>query len=401
MLLHIKNFRAIKEQSIELAPITVVYGANGAGKSSLIYSLLTLRNIVLNPNQKPSGFFNYTFVNLGGYQAVVFDHKAKEKISLGIELKRGDLNLKYEIAFDDSNGSFELVIGTKETQLQRFYLEVGLPYPLNQESKSSLRYHQIDYPVDWNGAIAKVSSPNPSLSEGATRLAETLNSPIELLRTTQVVPLKRGFSKPYFSSVPLSPTLITEDEVATFLAANRYLVSKLSRYLEEIVGHDLRINYQPGTSIFSLDSTNRHTGIATELVNEGFGVNQIVYFLALCLKEDSEFICVEEPEIHLHPTAVRRLARVLVEISEEENKRFLISTHSDAFLFAILTAVAEGKLKSDNLACYFAHKDKRKAQFERQTVNEKGQIAGGLASFIEGELQDIRTLLHIPETLAK
>jgi AAA15 family ATPase/GTPase len=52
----------------------MVYGANGAGKSSLIYSLLTLKNIVLNPNQLPNGFFNYTFANLGDYEAVVFDH---------------------------------------------------------------------------------------------------------------------------------------------------------------------------------------------------------------------------------------------------------------------------------------------------------------------------------------
>ena len=51
MNLEIKNFRSVKEQKIELAPITLVYGANGAGKSSLLYALLTLKNIILNPNQ--------------------------------------------------------------------------------------------------------------------------------------------------------------------------------------------------------------------------------------------------------------------------------------------------------------------------------------------------------------
>jgi len=61
MRLAIKNFRSIKEQVIELAPINVVYGPNGAGKSSLLYSLLTLKNVVLNPNQQPGGFFNYVF----------------------------------------------------------------------------------------------------------------------------------------------------------------------------------------------------------------------------------------------------------------------------------------------------------------------------------------------------
>jgi AAA15 family ATPase/GTPase len=33
MLIKIKNFRAIENQEVKLAPITVVYGANGARKS--------------------------------------------------------------------------------------------------------------------------------------------------------------------------------------------------------------------------------------------------------------------------------------------------------------------------------------------------------------------------------
>jgi len=61
MKLHIRNFRSIKEQDLDLTRVTVVYGANGAGKSSLLYALLTLKNIILNPNQNPNGSFNYTF----------------------------------------------------------------------------------------------------------------------------------------------------------------------------------------------------------------------------------------------------------------------------------------------------------------------------------------------------
>ena len=57
--MEIRNFRSVKEQNIDLRPITVVYGPNAAGKSSVLYALLTLKNIVLNPNQNPGGFFNF------------------------------------------------------------------------------------------------------------------------------------------------------------------------------------------------------------------------------------------------------------------------------------------------------------------------------------------------------
>ena len=52
--LHMENFRSIRDATVEIAPMTVIYGANGTGKSSLIYGLLTLRNFFTNPAQKRS-----------------------------------------------------------------------------------------------------------------------------------------------------------------------------------------------------------------------------------------------------------------------------------------------------------------------------------------------------------
>ena len=65
MKLHIKNFRSIKQLDLELAPITVLYGHNGTGKSSVLYAPLTLKNILVNPNQHIPEFFNYGFTSLG------------------------------------------------------------------------------------------------------------------------------------------------------------------------------------------------------------------------------------------------------------------------------------------------------------------------------------------------
>ena len=45
MKLHIKNFRSIRQLDLELAPITVLYGQNGTGKSSALYAPLTMRNM--------------------------------------------------------------------------------------------------------------------------------------------------------------------------------------------------------------------------------------------------------------------------------------------------------------------------------------------------------------------
>jgi predicted ATPase len=208
-----------------------------------------------------------------------------------------------------------------------------------------------------------------------------------------MVPLRRGFSKPVYQTQAVSAALITEEEVATFLSNSKYLVSKVSHYLEKILNQDFRVNVQPGTAIFSLDATDRKTGIATELVNEGFGVNQMVYFLAKALNTDTEWTCIEEPEIHLHPSAVRSFARALGEMVNIESKNFVVSTHSEAFVLALLSLIAEGKLRSKQVAFYFVQKEGKRAIFERQVVHDNGQIEGGLTSFMGGEVEDLKSLL--------
>lgn len=221
------------------------------------------------------------------------------------------------------------------------------------------------------------------------------NAPVETLRRVSVVPLKRGFAKPYYSSVPISTMPITEDEMATVLSTDKDLEARVSFYLAQMLDRDFRVHVTLGTAIFSLDATDRRTGLVSNLVNEGFGVNQIIYILAKCLHRDAEWLCVEEPEIHLHTTAVRRLARVLTQIMHDEGKRFIISTHSEAFLLALLTLVAEKQLAPSDLACYLVSKENKHTHFERQRVNEQGQIEGGLTSFIEGELEDLKAFLHV------
>jgi hypothetical protein len=400
MKLYIENFRSIKKQEVELAPITVVYGQNGAGKSSLLYVLLTLKNIALNPNQGSSGFFNYGFASLGAFDAVAFDHKKDSSILLGVETNDTAVPITYKVVIRENEIRMNLSSPHPRVDLD---LMVPLPYPANQQIQQVIAAGEWDekaqFNINWNGLTSQVQPLQPTKEsvESAALLSSVLNAPVNLVSQSDVVPLKRGFTKPYYSPVPVSPYLVTEDELATHLSNDKYLVSKVSFYLEQILSRDFRTNTKPGTAIFSLDATDKLTGVASELVNEGFGVNQLVYLLAKALRDDSRWVGIEEPEIHLHPTAIRKLARAFARITREEGNKFIISTHSIDFVMALIAVVAEGELPPSDLACYWAQKDKKITRFERQLVNEKGQIEGGLSNFVEGELEDLKALLKVPE----
>jgi predicted ATPase len=131
------------------------------------------------------------------------------------------------------------------------------------------------------------------------------------------------------------------------------------------------------------------------LVNDGFGVNQVIYLLAKLLRSDVRTLLIEEPEVHLHPTILRNFARQLCTIVQEEGKQIILTTHSEPFVSSLLVAVAEGKLSPDEINCYLCLKEGRKTVFNAQKVQKNGQIEGGLTTFIEAELEDLQKFLGI------
>lgn len=391
----VKNFKSIRQARVELAPLTVLYGPNGSGKSTLIHALLTLRNLSLNPSQAVGAFFNYSFLNLGGFQAVVHDHDPKKSIELGLEWKGPRLKVGYSALFSETSGRLALSVQDWTEQEERFELNVSFPYPLNQQSKRDIVRDDSKFSVNWNGvtASATVASTGQAATDRANEFLNLANSVTAALKAITIAPPTRLFTEPQYAATSVSPWAVKQEEVAMVLSNDRYLVQKLSHYLERVVDRELRINSKPGAAFFTIDVSDRKTGLGSDVVNDGAGVNQVVYVLAKALSTESETVCVEEPEIHLHPTAVRRLAQVLVSIMRDEERRFVISTHSEPFLLALLGQVRSGDLKTEDLALYLVQKPRRETSFESQVVNDQGQVAGGLGTLIEGELEDVKAFL--------
>ncbi|MCY4578536.1 MAG: AAA family ATPase [Chloroflexi bacterium] len=420
MKLHIKNFRSIKQLDLEIAPITVLYGHNGTGKSSALYAPLTMKNIVTNPNQHVQEFFNYVFASLGTFQEVVFDHDTNSQLELGISLQAffrspnpedyipDAFEVNYNVTFlNDNSGSLELRISGYDEIADREYQMMNLKrivaFPEREKSATLLRLGQTDRIFEWSGTsineitLSSVDGlPDDRLQSVSGETKEMIDSPLEILRRVSFVPLGRGFFHPSYSLQEVSPMIATEQEVTSMLAGDEYLEYKISRFMEQILNRDFRVRNRIGSNNFSLNSVDRRTGMGASLVNEGFGVNQLVFMFAKTLHPDAGIVCIEEPEIHLHPSAIRRLARALADIVREEpSKHLIISTHSKQFIMSLLALVAEGTHSPNDLAVYLVTKDEKASEFHRQQVNEKGQIEGGFASFIEGELEDMKAFLGV------
>ncbi len=405
---NLENFRCIPWGELDLRRITVLTGPNSTGKSSVLYGLLALRNVVLDSNQDLDGFFNLGFLNLGGFSENVHLKDTNSNIGLGIEVATETVRCAYAASLGKKASS--LRVESSKPFNVNLKLKVTFPYPANSTATSEVKTDFGTANIRWNGTIPSITIVSPGLLgsgeaghaasyEDRVRvmdeLSRSLTAPIEELRVTDFIAVKRGFTKPFYSTVPVQPQLRTEEELATIIVMDRDLEGKVAHYLERIVNKSFAARAMVGLGSFHLQTRDPSTGFVSDLVNEGFGTNQLVTILTKCLRKETRTVCIEEPEIHLNPDLIDRLLRVLIEIAEKEDKAFVIASHSEHVVMSLLNAVARKRLSADDLAVYYLSREGDAAKIERQEVNEKGQIEGGLKAFYETELRETKEFFDI------
>lgn len=412
--LHLQNFRSVRDARVEIAPLTVVYGPNGSGKSSLIYGLLTLKNFLTNPSQNLASLFSYPSISLGGWQEVVHRHAVDREVSLslGFSGSAEDLSPEFTLRLGQSGGSAEVAFENIDRERfpvwpERLDLPIAIPYDANQQADHNFDVvgasgsSVLDGTLTWNGiALSAQTSGGPGDQTVLVRLLnESINLPMELARQTGFVPLRRGFSKPTYGLSGVTSALATEDEVASLLASTneRFRQYDVSRYIERIAQRRVMTQAQIGTSVFTIDSIPTGSGVAASIVNEGFGINQLLYLLTICLYSPFKIVAIEEPEIHLHPSMVRELARAMVTIAANENRRLIVSTHSEVFVTALLAQIAAGEAGVDDISFILAENRDGESTFTSQRATSDGRIEGGLGAFMVSEVGDLAALLGISD----
>ena len=406
--LSLKNFRSIHDASIDIAPITVLYGPNGVGKSSLLYGLLTLRNFLTNPNQNVPSLFSYPTLSLGGFNDVVTDHEAERIVSLSLEASIPLGTAHHVLEIGQAGGNSKVSLSSRNG---RYYFDSGLdisfPYPVNQSDVRPVdrmppqeQSAETEINLAWNGLALGDGGSDPGNQLSVTGLLATGNFPMELARATGFVPLRRGFATPTYSVSNVTPDLATDMEVASLLAVEPYLEYEVSRYVERVAKRRVASKTQVGTSTFTILSIPLDTGAPVSMVNEGFGVNQLVYMLTVCLYSKYKLVLIEEPEIHLHPSMVRSLAHTMADIASSHDKRLIVSTHSEAFVVALLAQIAAGELSVEDVSFILVEKKGGESGFTKQEARPNGQIEGGLDSFIASGFEDIALFLGIDPEVA-
>jgi predicted ATPase len=179
-----------------------------------------------------------------------------------------------------------------------------------------------------------------------------------------------------------------QQEIATTLKYREdELQDKLSSWYERVTEIRVRFVLREGRTTFVESVTPDG---AFNIVNEGFGSNQLAFLLGqLAVAPEDSTVAIEEPEIHLHPRAQYELAKVLREAAIQEKKQLIITTHSEHILHSLLTAVAAGDLTTEDLSVNYFEKKDGVAEVRRLEVDDKGRVKGGLPGFFQAEIDQM------------
>ena len=112
------------------------------------------------------------------------------------------------------------------------------------------------------------------------------------------------------------------------------------------------------------------------LVDVGFGINQVLPVIIEGVGSPlGSIICVEQPEIHLHPRLQAKLADMVVETAQE-GKQWIIETHSEMLIRQIQTRIAnpDDELHESDVSVIYVRRGGESSTIEPLELDNYGEF---------------------------
>ena len=116
------------------------------------------------------------------------------------------------------------------------------------------------------------------------------------------------------------------------------------------------------------------TGTIVTPVDVGFGISQILPVIVEGVAGSSSIVCVDQPEVHLHPKLQAEIADLMVECSD---KQWVVESHSELLVRRILRRIAEGKIEPSDVSVLYVDPPKSPYAGQGSTIEGLNIEEGG------------------------
>lgn len=434
----IRNFKAWQDTgSIKLAPLTVFFGENSVGKSSLGQLLLALKQSAgSSAKQQPLDFGDaQSLIDLGSFAQNLHQGQLAEPLEFELQW-----HLAHELALQG--------LGQQETVLvDELRLQVSVIADQAQQPEvqsicyTAYQHGQELFRVSYcatQGAELQVQICQPQAQSYSIALADAV-SPERFYQ----LPAAQQLDAAFINALALQTQSVLADfhSLAALRAApqRRYAWTgeapvSVGRAGESAAVAVLAATAEQRTLQFAADQPElpfaqgiaywlKHMGVASDfairpaadasdeyqvllknhadacevnLADLGFGVSQLLPVIVQAFyAQPNSTLWLEQPEIHLHSQVQAGLADLFIaatqakEAGQARNVQIIVESHSEHFLNRLQRRIAEGVISHEDVALYFCSRTGMQTQIEDLAVDTYGEIANWPENLFGDEMTDI------------
>ncbi|MYE25880.1 MAG: DUF3696 domain-containing protein [Chloroflexi bacterium] len=432
----LSNFKCWRELDIELAPITLLFGANSSGKTAILQSLLMLKQTArgFDPGQHINfGDGDRDYVNLGSYRDLAYRHDERNSV---------EMNVKWDsrtgISWQTTDGE------TGASYVREIKSSKPINYNVSWAYSDQISIHFLGYSVctanrktenleiEKNTAtgayVARVFQP-PQSNDLATAIITSppescfvfpdkmlIQFPIDVQRFAAfymrefeeftdrlmyLAPLRAAFKRQYFWTGG-KPKIVAPDGANSI----DFLISSVRddrQLLEEVEDLLRSLAVVEAFDVKSIDRNERLyeatatiAGVESSLSDVGFGISQVLPVITMLMSApEGSIILLEQPELHLHPNAQAALADLMLEVAETRNLQLIVESHSEHIVRRLQRRIAEASpafATPENIKMYYCQPGEGGATIDEVDMDRFGQISNWPEKFLGDISGDIHSM---------
>ena len=375
MLAHLglSNFKCFEKLELDIAPITLLCGLNGMGKSSAMQALLVLRQSheqrVLREGRLALGG---RFADIGTGGDALFEGAETDVIEFS--LRRDDVAEPCLLAYDYDSASDRLDMRRSEAAPGRFG-GFGIP-----ES-------WLDAPP-FGGTFLYINAERIG-----PRKTYTLS---EAFARSGDLGARGEYALNYLSAH--GDDVHEKDDPRFEDCESRRLVDGIERWLAEISpGAHIRLEpIRDADALVAGFTFDRKGDVETRryrATNVGFGLSYALPLLVAMFAPKGSFCLIENPEAHLHPRGQTKLADLAVRATVA-GIQVIVETHSDHFMDGVRIAVRDGLIAPESAAFhYFERGEDGASVVSSPRIDRNGRLSEWPAGFFDQHEENLARLL--------
>lgn len=397
--LHIENLRSFGgAHDVTLAPITLIYGPNSAGKSTVIKALRLLMQVVDSGRYDALRPWDTAFSESSARSLMTYaepdpddpsGYQWRSPLVLGVDFKaqdgrRAHAELEYGLnpvgSIDVHTTSFG-PLDTGPMTRKRFTPEnfdddhdPFHPADFGQSQLTTFIVEESEDGAEWSRETKLIDAE--LFGRADRKLQAELFEMAFLLRHLgphrgapgkAYDPDSGAFNSGWFDGYrkPRRPGFSEFDLLNQMLAQ-----LEIPYEFEEDPLWKLR---NPHQQKWTLKDTR--SGTPVDLDQVGYGVSQLLPVIDVCVHAERQIICIEEPELHLHPRLQARLGNLFATAAVMGRNQVIVETHSEAVLLRLRRLIRGGKLRPDDVAVIYVDNTAAEgASVRRLRLGDHGEL---------------------------